>query len=107
MNLGVTVYSTEFEVKGRKYKIMVAEDGTLTEKILLIDEDEVPLGDCPAAVQKAFKDESKGGTLKDVTRSSGIGKPVYMAAYEAEGNTYSLIISEDGTLISKTHDEPQ
>jgi len=107
LNLGVTVYATEYAVGGWKYRVMVAEDGTLTEKVLVIDEDPVALAECPAPVQKTLTGESKGGTLKDVTRSSGIGRRVYLAAYEAGGAGYSLIVAEDGTLISKTRDDPQ
>lgn len=107
LNLGVTVYATEYEADGKKYRVMVAEDGTLTEKVLVIDEDQVELAECPAAVQKTLKGESQGGALKDVTRSTGIGKRVYLAAYEARGAGYSLVVAEDGTLISKTRDDAQ
>lgn len=102
LNLGVKVFTTEFESHGKRYKIMVTEDGTLTEKILLIEEDEIALSDCPAAVQKTFNDESKDGTLKALIRSSGIGKPVYMADLDIKGASYHLVVFEDGTLVSKT-----
>ncbi len=102
LNLGVKVYTTEFEVGGKRYKVMVAEDGTLTEKILQIDEDEVALTDCPEGVQRTLKEESRDGMLSEIRRSSGIGKPVYMADLQLKGSNYHLVIFVEGTLVSKT-----
>ena len=74
MKYGVTIYETVVEHKGKSYEIVVAEDGTLVEKVLVIDDEEVELAKCPAAVQVALREHAKGGKIGDITRSTGIGR---------------------------------
>jgi hypothetical protein len=103
--LGVTIYSAGVTINDKEYVIKVAEDGTLTEKVLLIEEEDIVLSSCPTAVQKTFREESQGGTIGNVTRSSGLGSNVYEAQVEINGKTYNLEVNEDGMLISKSLDE--
>ena len=74
MKYGVMIYETVVEHKGKSYEIVVAEDGTLVEKVLVIEDEEVELAKCPAAVQAALRQHAKGGTIGDITRSTGIGR---------------------------------
>jgi hypothetical protein len=99
---GVTIYEAAVEHKGRSYEIIVAEDGTLVEKVLVIDDEEIELAACPAAVQIAFREHSAGGTVGDITRSMGIGHPTYEAEVEIKGKVYLIEVSETGHLISKS-----
>jgi hypothetical protein len=101
---GVTVYEAVVDHKGRTYEIVVAEDGTLVEKVLVIDDEEVELEACPAAVKAAFKAHADGGTIRDVTRSTGIGQPTYEAEVEIQGKVYLIEVAESGLLLSKSLD---
>jgi len=102
MKYGVTIYHTAVEHNRKSYEIVVAEDGTLVEKVLVIDDEEVELAKCPAAVQSALRAHAKGGTIGDITRSSGIGRHTYEAEVQINGKVYSIDVAEDGRLISKS-----
>jgi hypothetical protein len=102
MRYGVTIYETVVDHKGKSYEIVVAEDGTLVEKVLVIDDDEVELATCPAAVQAALREHAKGGTIGDITRSTGIGRHTYEAEVEIRGKVYLIEVDEGGLLISKS-----
>lgn len=99
---GVTIYEAVVEHKARSYNIVVAEDGTLVEKVLVIDDEEIELAICPAAVQAAFREHAKGGKINDITRSTGIGRETFEAEVEIKGNVYLIEVSESGTLLSKS-----
>ena len=51
--------------QGEVYEVVVAEDGTLVEKVLVIDDEEVELSECPAAVQAGLREHAKGGKIGD------------------------------------------
>ncbi len=99
---GVTIYEAVVDHKGKVYEIIVAEDGTLVEKVLVIDDEEVELEACPAAVKAAFKAHADGGTIRDVTRSTGILHPTYEAEVEIKGKVYLIEVDEAGLLLSKS-----
>jgi hypothetical protein len=102
---GVLIYDVIVSIDGRDYEIQVEEDGTLVEKALVITEEEIDLAKAPAAVQKAVKEESRGGKLGSVMRSTGIRGNVYEIEAEIDTKPYVLMISESGLLISKSLDE--
>jgi hypothetical protein len=102
LKYGVTIYEAVVEHKGKSYEIVVAEDGTLVEKVLVIDDEEIELTACPAPVQSALKKHAKGGTIDGITRSAGIGKPAYEAEVEIKGKVYLIEVDESGLLISKS-----
>jgi len=104
MKYGVTIYEAVVPLGpgGREYAIVVGEDGTLVEKVLLIDDEEIELGDAPAAVRKTLHDEAKGGEITQLVRSTGIHRPVYEAEVAIKGKTYLVEVTESGTLISKS-----
>ena len=99
---GVLIYEAVVTHNGKSYEIAVAEDGTLFEKVLVIDDEEVELAMCPAAVQASLKKHAKGGTIHDITRTTGIGKPTYEASVEIKDKVYLIEVDEAGLLISKS-----
>jgi len=102
LKYGVTIYETVVDHKGKSYEIVVAEDGTLVEKVLVIEDEEVELAMCPSAVQVALKKHANGGTIDEVTRYTGIGKPTFEAEVEIKGKVYLIEVAENGLLISKS-----
>ena len=102
LKYGVTIYEAVVEHKGKSYQIVVAEDGTLVEKVLVIDEEEVEISACPPLVQAALKKHAKGGKIDAITRSNGIGKRTFEAEVESKGKVYLIEIDEAGVLISKS-----
>ncbi len=99
---GVTIYEAAVPHRGKTYEIIVAEDGTLVEKALVIEDEEIELAKCPAAVQAALREHAGGGTIGDVTRSTGIIRPTFEAEVEIKGKVYLIEVSESGLLISKS-----
>lgn len=102
MKYGTTVYETVVRHRGRAYELVVAEDGTLVEKVLIIDDEELPLDRCPAAVQAALKHHARGGAISEVTRSAGILHPTYEAEVQLKDRIYLIEVAENGRLISKS-----
>jgi hypothetical protein len=102
MKYGVTIYQTVVNHKGKPYQVVVAEDGTLVEKVLVIDDEEVKLSDCPAAVRAALHEHAKGGEIGDITRFTGIGQHTFEAEVKIKNKIYSVEVAESGLLISKS-----
>lgn len=99
---GVTIYQTVVDHMGRSYEIAVAEDGTLVEKVLVIDDEDIKLSDCPAAVRTALHEQAKGGEVGDVTRSTGIGPHTFEAEVKIRNKVYLIEVAESGFLIAKS-----
>jgi hypothetical protein len=99
---GVPVYQTVVHHKGKSYEIVVAEDGTLVEKVLVIEDEEVELAKCPNIVQVSLRQHAKGGTIVAITRSSGISHPTFEAEVKIKDKVYFIEIAENGLLISKS-----
>ncbi len=102
LKYGVAIYEASVDHKGKLYEIVVAEDGTLVEKVLVIEDEDIDLSKCPAAVQATLKEHAKGGTIQDITRSTGIGRPSYEAEVEIHGKVYLIEVGEKGLLITKS-----
>ena len=102
LKYGIIVYDAVATLGGKDYSIIVAENGTLVEKVLIIAEDDIELSHCPEAVQHALKEHARGGTIGDITRSTGIGGHVFEAELEIEGKAYTIELTEGGGLISKS-----
>ena len=102
LKYGVTVYEAVVNFLGKEYSIVVAENGTLVEKMLIIAEDEVDLTHCPAAVQHALKEHAQGGKIGPVTRATGVGGHVFEAELEIKGKLYFVEVTEGGGLITKS-----
>jgi hypothetical protein len=99
---GVPIYETAVKHRGRWYELVVAEDGTLVEKVLVIEDEELELTKCPATVQATLKAHARGGTIGDVTRSTGIAHPTFEAEVKIKDKVYLIEVAENGTLISKS-----
>jgi hypothetical protein len=102
MKYGVTIYQTVVDHKGKSYEIVVAEDGTLVEKVLVIDDEEVKFSDCPAAVRSALHAHANGGEIGEITRSTGIGHHTFEAEVKIKAKVYLIDVAESGLLISKS-----
>ena len=102
LKYGVTVYEAVVNLLGKEYSIVVAENGTLVEKMLIIAEDEIDLTHCPAAVQHALREHAQGGKIGPVTRATGVGGHVFEAELEIKGKTYFVEVTEGGGLITKS-----
>ena len=102
MKYGVTIYQTVVDRNGKAYEIVVAEDGTLVEKVLVINDEEIKLSDCPAAVRTALHEHARGGEIGDITRYTGIGQHTFEAEVKMKGKVYLIEIAESGLLISKS-----
>jgi len=102
MKYGVMIYETVVEHKGKSYEIVVAEDGTLVEKVLVIKDEEVALDQCPTAVKASLHEHAKRGSIGPITRSTGIGRHTFEAEVKIGGSVYLLEIAENGHLISKS-----
>lgn len=99
---GQTVYQTAITHKGKTYEIVVAEDGTMVEKALVIDDEDVKLSDCPATVRSALHEHARGGEIGDITRSSGISQQIFEAEVKIKDRVYLIEVAEGGNLISKS-----
>jgi hypothetical protein len=102
MKYGVTIYQTVVNHKGKAYEIVIAEDGTLVEKVLVIDDEEVKFSDCPAAVRATFHAHADGGEIGDITRSRGIRQSTFEAEVKTKAKVYLINVAENGLLISKS-----
>lgn len=99
---GAPIFEAAVPHKGRTYEVVVAEDGTLVEKVLVIEDEEIELSKCPAAVQAALRQHAGGGKIGDITRSAGITRPTYEAEVQIKDKVYLIEVSETGVLISKS-----
>lgn len=102
MKYGTVIYEAVVDHKGKHYEIAVAEDGTLVEKVLVIEDEEIDLANCPALVRATLNEHTKGGKLNDITRSTGIGHPTYEAEIEINEKVYLIEVNEAGLLLSKS-----
>jgi hypothetical protein len=102
MKYGVTIYQTVVKHQGKAYEIVIADDGTLVEKVLVIDDEEVKFADCPAAVRAALHAHANGGEIGDITRSTGIGHATFEAEVKIKARVYLIDVAENGLLISKS-----
>ncbi len=99
---GVVVFNAVVPIKGKEYSFVVAANGTLIEKSLVIIEDDIDLSHCPAPVQKAFKEHAHDGKIGQITRSTGVSGHVFEADIEIGDKTYFVEVTEGGSLISKS-----
>jgi len=102
MKYGVTIYQTLVKHKDKSYQLVVAEDGTLVEKVLVVNDEDVTLDQCPPAVKVTLHEYAKGGKIGDITRSTGIIRHTFEAEVEIKGSVYLIEVSENGHLISKS-----
>jgi hypothetical protein len=102
MKYGVTIYQSVVHHKGKAYQIVVAEDGTLVEKVLIIDDEEIDMAKCPVTVQTSLREHAKGGKIGQITRFTGIIHRTFEAEVEIDKKVYLIEVAEDGLLLSKS-----
>ena len=102
MRYGVPVYEIGVTHQGKSYDIVVAEDGTLVEKLLVIEDRAFALEKCPAEVQATLKAHAGGGTIVAVVRSLGIAQPIFEAEVMIRGKNYLIEVDEAGHLLAKS-----
>lgn len=61
----------------------------------------IKLTDCPKAVQKTLKRESRGGKIVEIEKEEEDGKTTHEAEVMIDGKEYEVEIAECGTLLSK------
>jgi hypothetical protein len=66
-----------------------------------VSEEAVKLTDCPKAVQKTLKRESRGGKIVEIEKEVEDGETIYEAEVMIDGKEYDIEIASDGTLLSK------
>ena len=64
---GQTVFEMVVTHKGHRYELIVADDGTLVEKSLIVVDEEVSLTKCPQLVQTVFHKYAPGAEIGEVT----------------------------------------
>jgi uncharacterized membrane protein YkoI len=106
---GKTVYEAEVEIDDQEYKIVVAADGTLLEKSLEDDDDEIPVdwADVPPAVQKTLQREAAGAKIAKVDKFSSEGRTLYETDVKIDGKNYQITVTAEGLLLSKGLDEDE
>ncbi|HEY3964897.1 MAG TPA: hypothetical protein VGM05_10140 [Planctomycetaceae bacterium] len=106
---GKTTYETEVKIDGQDYTIKVAADGTLLEKELEDEDDEVPVkfADAPAAVQKTLQREAAGANIEKVDKLFREGRTLYEADAKIDGKNYEIIVTAEGLLLSKELDDEE
>ena len=102
MRYGGTVYETVIQHKGKAYEIVVAEDGTLVEKVLVIEDEEIELAKCPAAVQAALKQHAEGRRDRRHHPIDRDPPPDIRGRGTAGNKVYLIEVAEYGLLISKS-----
>jgi len=68
-------------------------------------ETQIALADCPKAVRKTLKKESKRGKIEEVEFEKEDGKTIYEAEVILNGKEYEVEVAEDGTLLSKVFED--
>src|SRR3954468_11983705 len=76
---GKAVYWASIVVRGRRYEIVVSEDGTLNEMGLTVDENEVKFFAIPPAVQRTFRAEARDAKIDVVSKDMKYGVTIYEA----------------------------
>jgi hypothetical protein len=62
-------------------------------------EEKVALAQVPAPVQVAIEQEARGGTLKDIEKTTIDGKTAYIASVVVNGKEQRARVAEDGKLL--------
>lgn len=68
-------------------------------------ENRVALAQVPAPVRATIEQEAKGGSLKDIERSTLDGKTAYTASVVINGKEQETRIGEDGKVIDRREGE--
>jgi hypothetical protein len=97
-------YKAIVPIGTQDYEMAIAEDGQLLEKMLSPARAEVKLEECPAAVQKALKDDSKNAKVESIEKITAGKRADFMMEVTIQKTKYLMVFTEDGTLMSKVMD---
>jgi hypothetical protein len=98
-------YKAIVPVGASDYEMAVAADGQLLEKIMNPLRSEVKLEECPPAVQKALRDDSKGAKVNAIEKITAGRRADYIMSVQVQKLHYQIVFTEDGTLMSKVLDD--
>jgi hypothetical protein len=100
---GTKTYKADVIFDAREYQIVVSADGTLLSKMLNNDEiiTEIKFSNCPAAVQKTLKRESRKAGIEFVERLVSGERTEYIIDSIIEDKNYRIVVAENGILIEK------
>ena len=99
-----TFYMAVVGIGTNDYKLAVGKDGLLWEKVLEPAHAELKVTEIPAVIQKTLNDEAKGAKIVTIERVVAGKRADFIIDLTLQKVEYQLIISEDGTLISKVMD---
>lgn len=104
---GKATFEAEVKIEGVEYLIRVAADGTLLEKEIEDEDDEMPVKfvDLPASVQKALQREAPGAKLDTVEKLWREGRTLYEVDVAIDGKNYEIVVTAKGLLLWKKLDE--
>lgn len=82
--------------------LLFPEAGPLPSHGVRADEVNVTLKECPAAVQKTLRRESRGGRIVEVEKETGDGaQVVYEAEIIVDGHVFDVTVGENGRVIAR------
>jgi hypothetical protein len=100
----ITFYKATVGLNGMNYEVAVGADGVLLEKILQMTTSDAKIDDCPPPVTKTLKEEAKGAKVEGVEKVAEGKRIHYVIDVAMQRLKYQLIITDDGTLLSKIID---
>lgn len=103
----MTFYRAIVPVGTNDYDMAIAENGQVLEKMMHPVRSEIKFEECPAAVQKALKDEVKGAKVEAVERVTAGKRADYIMDVVTQKVRYMMTYTEDGTLMSKIFDDTE
>lgn len=101
----IVFYKAIVPVGASDYEMAVAADGQLLEKIMNPLRSEVKFEECPPAVQKALRDDSKGAKVESIEKITAGKRADYIMSVVVQKTHYQIVFTEDGTLMSKVLDD--
>jgi uncharacterized membrane protein YkoI len=72
----------------------------------LAAEKPVSMADLPPAVLQTVKDESRGATLKQLTKETKKGRTIYEAEFDVQGHERDVSMDETGTVVEAEEEVP-
>ncbi len=98
---GQVVFEVEFVLHDQEIEIAVALDGTLLSRDIekQRDDDELTMGQLPAAARAAFLQLVNGGTIAEIEQTTEHGQAVYEAAWTYGKTEYDAEVLADGSVL--------
>ena len=110
---GRTAYAATYKENGHNKTVVVGEDGTVLASnpaaakvrpgrgvATLTNPQPAPMNWASETVQNKFKQMANGATIENFQKGQFHGKTAYEGSFTQNGKTTSLIIGEDGSVLS-------